>query len=56
MALSHATKEAIWLRRLLQELRVENDGATRTTVAPTLIYEDNQSAIALAKNPVHLKK
>ena len=47
MALTHATKEAIWLRSLISELKTE----LRLT-EPTLIYEDNQSCIALAKNPV----
>ncbi|GAC1660287.1 MAG: hypothetical protein PVS3B3_30240 [Ktedonobacteraceae bacterium] len=45
MALTHATKEAIWLRTLLEEL-----GYVQET---TTIYEDNQSSIALARNPVH---
>src|SRR3954447_3482679 len=46
MAITHATKEAIWLRSLMNEL-----GYDQST--PTLIFEDNQSCIALAKNPVH---
>ncbi|PKI78999.1 hypothetical protein CRG98_000640 [Punica granatum] len=37
---------AIWLRRLLQEPKLQQEGATK-------IYVDNKSAIALAKNPVH---
>jgi len=45
MALTHTTKEAIWLRTLLAEL-----GFNQNT---TTIYEDNQSCMALAKNPVH---
>ena len=45
MALAHATKEAIWLRTLLAELEFKQD--------TTVIFEDNQSCIALAKNPVH---
>ena len=49
MALTQATKEAIWFRRLLQELGFQS----QKSAAPTLIYEDNQSCIALAKNPVH---
>src|SRR5271163_474887 len=49
MALTHATKEAMWLRSLLKELEFgEEEYITATT-----IYEDNQSSIALAKNPVH---
>lgn len=35
---------AIWLRSLLKELNFPQEG-------PTEIYVDNQSAIALAKNP-----
>jgi hypothetical protein len=45
VALSMATQEATWLRRLLSELNAGD-------VKPTLIYEDNQGAIAIAKNPV----
>ena len=44
MALAKATAEAIWLRRLLQEL-----GFPQTN--PTPIYSDSQSAIALTHNP-----
>src|SRR3954463_7344061 len=46
MVITHATKEAIWLRSLMNKL-----GYDQST--PTLIYEDNQSCIALAKNPIH---
>lgn len=46
IALSQAAQEAIWLRRLLSDLGVE---ATTSTV----ILEDNQGAIAIAKNPVN---
>jgi hypothetical protein len=46
MAATQAAKEAIWLRRLLAEL---GQGPSE----PTTVYEDNQSAIALAQNPVH---
>ena len=46
MALTQATKEAIWLRSLLAELNY-------TQECPTTLFEDNQSAIALARNPVH---
>ena len=46
---TQATKEAIWLRRLLTELRVaEEEGESPVA---TVIYGDNQGAIALAKNP-----
>ena len=49
MALSIATQEAIWLRQLQEELGVTESG-------PTLIYEDNQGAISMAKNPVFHKR
>lgn len=41
---TQATKEAIWLRSLLKELGHEQ-------VSATVIYGDNQGAIALSKNP-----
>ena len=46
MALLQATKESIWIQRLLSELG-------RTAKNADVIYEDNQGAIALAKNPAH---
>ena len=46
VALSGATQEAIWLRRLLNDLRCATDN-------PTIINEDNQGAIELSKNPKH---
>ena len=49
MALSVATQEAVWLRYLQEELGV-------TEMGPTLIYEDNQGAISMAKNPVFHKR
>jgi hypothetical protein len=45
VALSKATQEAVWLRRLLVDLQMPPDN-------PTLIMEDNQGAIAMARNPV----
>ena len=44
MALSSAAQEATWLRQLTKDLQ---NGLTR----PTVIHEDNQSAICMAKNP-----
>ena len=44
IALSLATQEAVWLRRLLTELRVPSQ--------PVMLMEDNQGAIAIAKNPI----
>jgi hypothetical protein len=46
MAASQCTREAIWLRQLLDDVRCKYD-------AGTLIMCDNQGAIALAKNPVY---
>jgi hypothetical protein len=43
MALSDCVKECVWLRRLLKGMGSEQ-------VDPTVIYEDNQGAMALAKN------
>lgn len=45
MGETQATKEAIWLRRLLGELM------GRPEPAATVIFGDNQGAIALARNP-----
>jgi len=41
---AHAAKEAIWLQRLLAELGMPNHD-------PSVLRMDNQSAIAIAKNP-----
>lgn len=46
MAQTLAAKEATWLRRLLADL-----GAQQGNVAATIIYGDNQGAIALSKDP-----
>ncbi|KAE9184122.1 Retrovirus-related Pol polyprotein from transposon TNT 1-94 [Phytophthora fragariae] len=43
MALSDCVKECVWMRRLLKDIGAEQVGAT-------VIYEDNQEAMALAKN------
>ena len=45
MAVATATCQAIWLRRLLDEL-------TGVKAHPPALMVDNQPAIALAKNPV----
>ena len=47
MAASDATKEVIFLRRLLAELGVQN------VAAATKLYVDNKAAIDLAYNPEH---
>lgn len=44
VALSSAAQEAIWIRRMLIELGV--------SPTPVMLLEDNQGAIAIAKNPV----
>lgn len=45
VALSTATQEAVWIRKLLSDFGVSQSQATT-------IMEDNQGAICLAKNPV----
>ena len=44
MALASAAQEAMWLRQLTTDLKSKPTGAT-------VIFEDNQSAIGMAKNP-----
>jgi hypothetical protein len=46
MALTKGCQEALWMRRLLRDI-----GHKQKT--PTIIYEDNQGCIELAKNPKH---
>ena len=46
MATRHCTKEAVWLRHLLADVRYVQEGRT-------FIMYDNQWCIALAKNPTH---
>ena len=46
VALSHATQEAIWLRSLLNDMGFNQ-------LKPTTMFEDNQGAIELARNPSH---
>ena len=45
MAASHATREAIWLRTLLEDLGYPQVNAS-------IIHADNQGCIALSRNPV----
>ena len=45
-SLAHGICEGMWLKRLLEELRVKTNG-------PINMKSDSQSAIAIAKNPVH---
>ena len=49
VVLSIATKEAIWLSRLLQDLQA-------SIKVPVVIMEDNQGTIALAKNTISLNR
>ncbi|RWR98966.1 RxLR effector candidate protein-like protein, partial [Dinothrombium tinctorium] len=44
IAAAAAVQESIWLRALLKELGYDQ-------TAPTVLYEDNQSCIAITKNP-----
>ena len=44
IALASASQEAMWLRQLTTDLKSKPTGAT-------VIFEDNQSAICIAKNP-----
>ena len=43
MALASAAQEAVWLQHLDSDLN-------ETSVEPTIIYEDYQSTICMAKN------
>jgi hypothetical protein len=45
-ALSEATKEAIWIKQMMEELGFVSDN-------PLTIMEDNQSTIAIALNPIN---
>ncbi len=49
VALSSAAQEAVWLRRLASELRFKQS-------EPTVIFEDNQSAMAMSQNPQFHRK
>ncbi|KAK3876705.1 hypothetical protein Pcinc_018517 [Petrolisthes cinctipes] len=44
MALASAIQEAVWLRKLAVDIQIDCKG-------PLLLYEDNQSTIAMSKNP-----
>ena len=47
-ALAEATKESIWLRKILTDLRIP--------VHSIGLYEDNQACIKIAENPVYHKR
>ena len=44
ISLASATQESLWLQQLLSDLQ-------KQPTKPMVIFEDNQSAISLAKNP-----
>ena len=46
LAMAHGICEGIWLRRVLKELKISDE-------EPMKMFCDNQSAISIAKNPVH---
>ena len=46
IALCLASQETIWLRTLLEKMNLKQSHAT-------VVYEDNQGTMSLAKNPVH---
>jgi hypothetical protein len=59
-ALSDGTQEAVWIRRLTNDLGLDAKSITLNTadskiisnLKPTKMYCDNQGAIKLAKNPI----
>jgi len=46
MSLTLATQEAVWLNLLLNESKLQKE-----KLKPVTVYEDNQSAICMMKNP-----
>lgn len=50
MALAEAAKEATWLRNFVKSILHRNKQSLN---GPTIIYEDNKSAIDIANNPVN---
>ena len=54
MAVTDASKEGIWLRRLYNEIKLWNPTLhSQDQVQPQIIMVDNNGAIELAKNPKH---
>ena len=45
-AMAHGICEAIWIKRLLEELRI-------TSEEPVQLFCDNKATISIAHNPVH---
>ena len=61
VSLSEGCKTAVWLNTLASGLdpsvqSEDNDPTSTTTPAPVKVFCDNQSAISLAKNPVHHRR
>ena len=52
VALSHAAKEALWLRQLCHDLHVFGDQESSTTPSILMINSDSESALKAIKNPV----
>ena len=51
ISLTHAAQEAVWLNRLLAELK-----GLKEPPKPALINEDNQSAISMSRNPSSMEE
>ena len=52
VALSHAAKEALWLRQLCHDLHVFGDPESPVTPSSFTINSDSESALKAIKNPV----
>ena len=52
VALSHAAKEALWLRQLCHDLHVFGDQESPITPSILMINSDSESALKAVKNPV----
>ena len=61
VAADEATSQAIWLCRILEDMRgkqdkpttINYDNKSAIAIKPTTINYDNKSTIAMTKNPVH---
>ena len=49
IALSSATQEVVWLQQLLTDIGVD-------CTKPVTVWEDNQAAIGLTRNPIEHKR
>ena len=52
IALSHAVKEALWLRQLCHDLHVFGDPESSITPSILMINSDSESVLKAIKNPV----